>query len=520
DFQQQQQSSSAPGRKQDNLQKDNLSKSSLNTQQTPGKAGFVPAQKSSGNTATQSSMGGVIQGMQVNNYETATSNPVQAKEGALAASTENSGGLPDAVKGKMEGAFGTSFADIKVHNNSSQAQKIGALAYAQGNDIHFAPGQYNPASSKGQELIGHELTHVVQQRQGRVKATTQAKGLAVNDDPALEQEADTMGAKAARGQAINSGVAVQKKAQDDVVQKNEIEGPWNKGDPVHENLTLQSLIKAGIVPEGTSFDDEEVFEYIRGVIWNDDPEGLLFDNNKKDNDNYSSGLVWYNHFSDGKDKSKKGEQIGKQDNMTARSHFGDLQFFHAMAIADGIKAQITKDKVMIWAEFAYRVGIEDIKSSTTLTSVPVAGFTEYFKGTPKADKLTIDNLFHTHKEGSTPKRAMGSLMHMIQDSHAHGHAERVEENEGDPIKSFHSYVNQDGHKHGEHDKGNGDYSYEGLSKIKGAKAAMDKGAQVFRYYKAKTPWPQVKVYLDTQVFNMVENPTVSGPGEEFKVTKD
>ncbi|MBL6449394.1 DUF4157 domain-containing protein [Fulvivirga sp. 29W222] len=498
DIQHQQQSSpsSTPGSKQDNLQKDNLSSSSLGIQQLFGQAGFIPVQKASGN------MGGG-----------------QASE-APTSSNKGSGGLPEVVKGKMEGAFGASFEDVKVHSNSSQAKQIGALAYAQGNDIHFAPGQYNPHSVKGQELIGHELAHVVQQRQGRVKATTQAKGLVVNDDPVLEQEADSMGYKAARNQAVSGGVTVQKKAQDDVVQKNEIEGPWNKGDPVHENLTLQSLIKAGVVPKDASLDDEEVFEYIRGVIWNDDPEGLLFDNNERENDNYSSGLVWYNHFSDGKGKSKKGERIGKKDNMTARSHFGDLQFFHAMAIADGIKAQITKDKVMVWAEFTYRVGIGDIKSNTTLTGVPVAGFTEYFKGTPNADKLTIDDLFHTYKDGSTPKRAMGSLMHMIQDSHAHGHAERAEEKGDDSIKSFHSYVNQDGHKHGEHDKGNGDYSYEGLSKLKGAKSAMDKGAQVFKYYKAKTPWSEVKVYLDTQVFNLVERPTDSGPGEEFKVTKD
>ncbi|MFN6947166.1 MAG: DUF4157 domain-containing protein, partial [Cytophagaceae bacterium] len=75
-------------------------------------------------------------------------------------------------------------------------------AYAQGNDIHFAPGQYNPETQSGQELLGHELTHVVQQRQGRVQGTTQTKGLAVNDDTALEHEADVMGKKAASGEVI------------------------------------------------------------------------------------------------------------------------------------------------------------------------------------------------------------------------------------------------------------------------------------------------------------------------------
>jgi hypothetical protein len=48
--------------------------------------------------------------------------------------------------------------------------------------------------------LGHELTHVVQQRAGRVTVPAQHKGLPINADPALEQEADEMGAKAARGE--------------------------------------------------------------------------------------------------------------------------------------------------------------------------------------------------------------------------------------------------------------------------------------------------------------------------------
>ncbi|MBN2422746.1 DUF4157 domain-containing protein, partial [Candidatus Woesearchaeota archaeon] len=97
--------------------------------------------------------------------------------------------------------------------NSDQATNMGALAYTQGNDVHFAPGQYNPGSQQGQELIGHELTHVVQQRQGRVAPTKQGKGLPVNDNPALEKEADEMGAKAAQGGGANvvgAGLGIQR----------------------------------------------------------------------------------------------------------------------------------------------------------------------------------------------------------------------------------------------------------------------------------------------------------------------
>ena len=39
-----------------------------------------------------------------------------------------------------------------------------------GDEIHFAPGAYNPGSLQGQRLLGHELAHVVQQRKGVPKA--------------------------------------------------------------------------------------------------------------------------------------------------------------------------------------------------------------------------------------------------------------------------------------------------------------------------------------------------------------
>jgi len=106
-------------------------------------------------------------------------------------------GLPKEVNTQMESSIGADFSDVKVHPNSSKAPEVGALAYTQGSDIHFAPGQFQPETPKGQALLGHELTHVVQQREGRVTPTTQVKGMAVNDDPGLEKEADQMGKKTA-----------------------------------------------------------------------------------------------------------------------------------------------------------------------------------------------------------------------------------------------------------------------------------------------------------------------------------
>ena len=78
--------------------------------------------------------------------------------------------------------------DVKVHYNSLKPAQVQALAYTQGTDIHVGAGQ--------EKHLPHEAWHVVQQKQGRVQATLQAKGIAINDDSGLEQEAAAMGAKA------------------------------------------------------------------------------------------------------------------------------------------------------------------------------------------------------------------------------------------------------------------------------------------------------------------------------------
>lgn len=101
----------------------------------------------------------------------------------------NNTGIPDNLKSGIENMSGFSMDNVKVHYNSSQPAQLNALAYAQGNDIHVGPGQ--------EKHLPHEAWHVVQQRQGRVKPTLQMKeGVAVNDDPGLEKEADVMGAQA------------------------------------------------------------------------------------------------------------------------------------------------------------------------------------------------------------------------------------------------------------------------------------------------------------------------------------
>ncbi|UII31360.1 DUF4157 domain-containing protein [Fulvivirga ulvae] len=104
----------------------------------------------------------------------------------------NSTGLPNNLKAGIENLSGYSMDDVKVHYNSGKPAQLQAHAYAQGTDIHLAPGQ--------EKHLPHEAWHVVQQKQGRVKPTVQLKGkMNINDDLGLEREADVMGSRALSG---------------------------------------------------------------------------------------------------------------------------------------------------------------------------------------------------------------------------------------------------------------------------------------------------------------------------------
>ncbi len=111
---------------------------------------------------------------------------------------KNTTGLPDRLKDGIETLSGVTLDDVRVHYNSAKPAAVQALAYTQGTDIHVASGQ--------ERHLSHEAWHVVQQHQGRVKPTLYAKGVAINDDRALEREADVMGVRASQTTVGNSGL--------------------------------------------------------------------------------------------------------------------------------------------------------------------------------------------------------------------------------------------------------------------------------------------------------------------------
>jgi hypothetical protein len=438
---------------------------------------------------------------------------VQRKEGASgdgggaavatpAVSREFHSGAGEALPGStlafMEKRFGHDFSDVRVHRSehaAESAESINARAYTSGNDIVFNSGEYQPHTPSGQRLLAHELTHVIQQGGARPSRGARSNG--------------AIGAPVRPAAAVAGGTTVQ---------RFQIEGPFDINDPVHETLVQESLKKAGLLDAKGTYTSKEAWEYVRGVMWNDDPRGQLFDANKKRTDDYSSGVEWYTQFKDFEKRAAKGEKFGPGASLLARTHFGDMQALHGMASEDNEAPQVTQDKIMMWCEFTYRVAIGDIAETAKLSSVTVPGFSAMFGSVKGLGDQTVRAFFGIREVGNTTKRAAGSLLHTVQDSYAGGHTEREDIGGGrrGKIKSFHSYAHQDHDKHGHSDEfQGGKTAAEQIKRLPGGTDAMEQGAVVLQYIAAKKPWPEMKLYLEQNVFATVASPTSAGAGADY-----
>lgn len=149
---------------------------------------------------------------------------MQRKRRGADGETPNRTGIPMQMKREVESRTGLSLDDVRVHYASSRPAGLGALAYTQGSQVYIGPGQ--------ERHLRHELGHVVQQKRGLVRPVGTVGGLPLNDDPALERQAES-GAFASGGkshetapgvvqrkvgfefQTVGGGVNVMKKIAED-----------------------------------------------------------------------------------------------------------------------------------------------------------------------------------------------------------------------------------------------------------------------------------------------------------------
>lgn len=186
----------------------------------------------------------------------------------------SSGGqsLDDPVRADMEARMGHDFGDVRVHTGDAadkSAKSVSAHAYTVGSNIVFQRGTYDPGSDSGKTLLAHELTHVVQQRNGPVEGTPQGNGVQVSDpSDRFEREAsanaEAVMAKPAPVQAATAApapaAAVQRHAADEEVQAahdSSLPAVQREGDEDEEVQGSHDPSQPAVQREGDEEESEE-----------------------------------------------------------------------------------------------------------------------------------------------------------------------------------------------------------------------------------------------------------------------
>jgi hypothetical protein len=147
------------------------------------------------------------------------------------------GGTPlDAdTRTDMESRLGHDFSDVRVHTDSrahDSAQAVNAHAYTVGSNVVFQRDKYDPSSMEGRTMLAHELTHVVQQRNGPVDGTPTGGGVQVSDpSDRFEREAAANAERAMSAPApatvSPAGPSVQRQAdEEEQPEENAVQGAF------------------------------------------------------------------------------------------------------------------------------------------------------------------------------------------------------------------------------------------------------------------------------------------------------
>lgn len=252
---------------------------------------------------------------------------------------------------------------------------------------------------------------------------------------------------------------------------------------------------------------------IVGLWWNDDPRQFLFANNIA-----AAAFQWADAQHVAREIRRSGGRYwnGTMRRMIYRSHFGDLQFLHAMANRDAELAQHTQQRIMNWLAFAYAAatgetppqrGVGQVNNPIVEAFAGSAGRTVggLFKPRPKMRPLPLSEL------------ALGALLHTVQDSYAASHARRdFSPSAGcrnGRITQFHSFLHQDTGRHRSED--NRSALRQGSStRFTHLQNPVEASARLIIFARARADWSSVvEPYLRSTVFCVDEGAALSGPGE-------
>jgi len=232
---------------------------------------------------------------------------------------------------------------------------------------------------------------------------------------------------------------------------------------------------------------------------------------------------WYGLFKDAEKTAKHNLQahanqpaFGPGDYLLYRSHFGDLQFFHAMAAYDGEIAVATRQRMRMWAEFLWGVAVKTIPTDRFIRTLDVPDLKLYFPGDMTATNLFATGIVEVRKD--LDKVALGVLLHMVQDSFSQAHAGRQPETgaacetiprfrQPGKISQFYSYAGQNGSLHDHEDT----FDALSLQTLQTSPNVVDASRAFLTLWKERAPWSEAEKYFDC-VFALEDIEAVAGPG--------
>lgn len=302
------------------------------------------------------------------------------------------------------------------------------------------------------------------------------------------------------------------------------------GDPVHEEITNRIYGCDGTICGGLDL-TRAPGAVLAGVRWNDDPPFRVGSAEGRGTTCKVTQTIrfqtqptcWYTLFKDAERRAKSGAIFGASERsaMLYRTHFGDLQFLHAMASTDGEPASVTQRAMLEWAEFNWRIMMGEYNTETALGSVDIPVIERVFG---KSEWYVQD----LYTQGSPRLRAQikdvafGTILHTLQDSFAEGHVERasslrsrrcnsvVSQVAPGEIVEFHSYVHQDHSLHAASD------SRGALEEhLQDEPDVVEIGRSLLAAYQAGKAWPEVQAYFSC-IYSLSANARSSSPGEQYR----
>jgi hypothetical protein len=295
--------------------------------------------------------------------------------------------------------------------------------------------------------------------------------------------------------------------------------------PVHEAIVHAAFGCNQTNPNDCANETRATPPIIWGVRWNDDPPFRMkgggaqckYDQTIRANTQPS---CWYQLFTHAEKQAAKGEIFGPGHALLYRTHFGDLQFLHAMASLDNEPASVTKKRIMMWAEFMWGITAGTLRRDTYISTLGINELGRYFPGEQSASIL-LSLGYPAFQNEKVAEVALGSLLHLLQDSFSRAHVTRGDAVGADcpgipnvrapgAITQFHSYANQN---HSTHDAADRPDALQ-VHVLEITPSVIDASRAIVGLWKSKAAWQEAKQYLDC-VFTLSPSAQNSGPGEGF-----